>query len=340
MLICLHGLTIQCTAPSAALEAQLVRPFGLFLAESGEPEVQIEVIATAPPYEQFPVLEASFSTPRNIVYDAADCKVVDYFGSGATVENKGAGSFTIYGEDANFLQEAFYLLVLSIFGQYCDRNGMLRVHAMALSYADYAILMPIPPGGGKSTMAVAMLQEEGFRLISDDEPIVSQSGAILPFALRIGTLDKAKAEAIPAEFVYSIDRMEFGLKYFIDVRYWENRLEHRALDKVIYMAARRVLNGTPSIEEVPKYRVLKSLFRDAIVGVGLYQGLEFMFSHSAWRNAAQLATLMRRSVVAWKMLRRARTYRFTLSGDVAENRRILGEFARGLEPAAFSSPEG
>lgn len=340
MLICLHGLIVECTAPSAALEAQLVRPFGLFLADTGVPEVRIAVVESAPPYDQFPVLEASFSTPRNIVYDAADYKVVDYFGNGATVENKGERSFTIYGEDPGFLQEAFYLLVLSVFGQYCDRNGMLRVHAMALSYADYAILMPIPPGGGKSTMAVAMLQEEGFRLISDDEPIVSQNGAILPFALRIGTLDKAKVAAIPAEFVYSIDRMEFGLKYFIDVRYWETRLEHRALDKVIYMAARRVLNGTPSIEEIPKYRVLKSLFRDAIVGVGLYQGLEFMFSHSAWRNAMQLATLMRRSVVAWKMLRRARTFRFTLSGDVAANRRILGEFARGLQPPAFSSQEG
>lgn len=336
MLICLHGLIIECTAPSAALEAQLLRPFGLFLVNSGASQVRIAVVESAPPYDSFPVLEASFSTPRNIVYDTADYKVVDYFGNGATVEAKRERSFTIYGVDPNFLQEAFYLLVLSIFGQYCDRNGLLRVHAMALSYADHALLMPIPPGGGKSTMAVAMLQEEGFRLISDDEPIVSRNGRILPFALRIGTLDKAKIEAIPAEFVYSIDRMEFGLKYFIDVRYWEPRLEHRALDKVIYLAARRVLNGTPSIEEIPKYRVLKSLFRDAIVGVGLYQGLEFMFSHSAWSNARQLATLLRRTVVAWKMLRRAHTYRFTLSGDVAANRRVLGEFARGLEPPAFS----
>jgi hypothetical protein len=334
MLICLHGLSIECTAPSAALEAQLVRPFGLFLADTGAPEVRIAVVESAPPYDRFPVMEASFSTPRNIVYDAADLKVVDYFGNGATVEIKSERSFTIYGADPNFLQEAFYLLVLSIFGQYCDRHGMLRVHAMALSYADYAILMPIPPGGGKSTLAVAMLQQEGFRLISDDEPIVSRSGAILPFALRIGTLDKAKTATIPAEFVYSIDRMEFGLKYFIDVRYWESRLERRALEDVIYMAARRVLNGTPSIRAIPKHRVLKSLLRDSIIGVGLYQGLEFMFSHSVWGNARQLATLARRALVAWKMLRRAQTYEFVLSGDVDENRRVLGEFAQGLNRPA------
>lgn len=340
MFICLHGLIIECTAPSAALEAQLVRPFGLFLADSGTPAVRITVVESTPPYNRFPVLEASFSTPRNIVYDATDCKVIDYFGKGATVEDKDEQSFTIYGEDPNFLQEAFYLLVLSVFGQYCDRNGMLRVHAMALSYGDHAILMPITPGGGKSTMAVAMLQEEGFKLISDDEPVVSRDGRILPFALRIGTLDKARADAVPAEFVYSIDRMEFGMKYFIDVRYWESRLEHRALENVIYMAARRVLNGTPAIEEIPKRRVLKSLFRDAIVGVGLYQGLEFMFSHSPWRNAAQALTLIRRSVVAWKMLRHARAYRFTLSGDIAENCRVLREFAHGLEPPAAPGRTG
>lgn len=338
MLISLHGLVIECTTVSAALEAQLVRPFGLFLAQAGTPEVRITIVETAPPYDRFPQLEASFSTPRNIVYDTREYKVVDYFGKGATVEDKTRRSFTIYGKDGNFLQEAFYLLVLSIFGQYCDRHGMLRVHAMALSYADKAILMPIPPGGGKSTMAVAMLQEDGFRLISDDEPIVSRSGAILPFALRIGTLDKSKTEAIPAEFVYSIDRMEFGLKYFIDVRYWESRLEQRALEDVIYMAARRVLNGTPSIRAIPKRRVLKSLFRDSIIGVGLYQGLEFMFSHSVWSNVRQLATLARRSRVAWKMLRRARVYEFILSGDVGENRRILGEFARGLDRPAPERP--
>lgn len=331
MLISLHGFNIEIKAPTPELEAKLVRPFQLFLAEQGEAEVSIEVVEALPPYDAFPALEASYSTPRNVVYDTTDLRIVDYFGTGATVEDKARGVYTIYGEDHNFLQEAFYLLTLSIFGQYCDRNGMLRVHAMALSYGDKAILMPIPPGGGKSTMAVAMLKEEGFKLISDDEPVVSRSGSILPFALRIGTLDQEKLKGVPEEFIYSIERMEFGKKFFIDVRYWEPQLEHRALEDVIYIAARRVLNREPSVNRIPKYKVMKSLVRDAIIGVGLYQGLEFMLGHSAWSTVSQAGTVVRRSIVAWKMLRRAKTYQLTLSRDIDANRRVFSEFIRNLD---------
>ena len=59
---------------------------------------------------------------------------------------------------------------------------------------------------------------------------------------------------------------------------------------------------------------------------------------AASRCQEDLATLARRSRVAWKMLRRARVYEFILSGDVGENRRILGEFARGLDRPAPERP--
>jgi len=331
MLINLHGFVIKCDTPSMEITQALTRPFQLFLEESGTPELTVTVVESAAPYEQFPRMEASFSTPRNIVYDGSDVRLVDYFGTGAALEDKVSGNFTLYGTDLNFLQEAFYLLILSAFGQYCDRNGLLRVHAMAVSYGDRAILMPVPPGGGKSTMAYAILQEEGFKLISDDEPVVSTRGEILPFALRMGTLDEAKAKSIPPKFVYTIDRMEFGKKYFIDALYWEDRLETRALTEIVYLSAKRVLNGSASITAVPKYRALKSLLRDAIIGVGLYQGLEFMLSHSPWSTIAQVGTVFRRTLVAWKLLRRCQTYEFILSGNVEENRKVLRDFAHTLD---------
>jgi hypothetical protein len=126
----------------------LTRPFSLFRVAEGVPEVRIEVPGSPPPYDSFPRLHASYSTPRNVVYDARGCRIVDYFGKGATVEDKTDSAYTIYGEDTNFLQEVFYLLVLSLFGRYCDRNGMLRIHAMAASYRDTAVVIPMTMGGG------------------------------------------------------------------------------------------------------------------------------------------------------------------------------------------------
>jgi len=332
-LICLHGLVIDCRAPSSDLEAMLTRPFSLFRVAEGVPEVRIEVPGSPPPYDSFPRLHASYSTPRNVVYDARGCRIVDYFGKGATVEDKADAAFTIYGEDTNFLQEAFYLLVLSLFGRYCDRNGMLRIHAMAVSYRDTAVVIPMTMGGGKSTLAMAVLQEEGFKLISDDEPVLDRDGALLPFALRMGTLDRRKIQDIPAEYVYSIDRMEFGLKHFVDAAYWGSSLERRALRDIVYVEARRVLNGPPCIEAIPKRKIIRSLFRDAIVGVGLFQGLEFLLGHSPWTTAAKAGVLLKRSGAAWRMLRNARTYRFTISRDIDENRRVLCQFVRSLDEA-------
>ena len=49
-------------------------------------------------------------------------------------------NFELYSEDENLLCEAFYLLVLSLLGQYCDREGFLRVHALGVATPDKAVL--------------------------------------------------------------------------------------------------------------------------------------------------------------------------------------------------------
>lgn len=78
-------------------------------------------------------------------------------------------------------------------GQFCDKNGWLRVHALALSYHYKAILLTWPTGGGKSTMMlVATLEKEDIKLISDDAPAVDRSDRILPFPERIGILDRSE----------------------------------------------------------------------------------------------------------------------------------------------------
>jgi hypothetical protein len=328
VIIDIYGLVIKCQTASADLGCELIRPFKYFRKDEGAPDVTIIVEEKEPPYATFPNLKASFSTPRNIVYADKDCKIIDYFGKGVILENGDKTVFTLYSRDGNFLQEAFYLLVLSLFGQHCDRNGMMRVHALALSYKDTAILLPVPPGGGKSTMALAMLEEKDFKLISDDEPVLDGAGHILPFPLRIGTLDKNKIKSIPAEFVYQIDRMEFGLKYFIDIHYWEHKLEHRPLQKSLLFVSYRSLNGAASIEKASKRKVFAALIRDAVIGVGLYQGVEFLFSHSPWEVLAKIRIAFKRFSAALKLTLASQTYQIVLSRDISQNARVFAEFIR------------
>ena len=153
-----HGLTIECRSESAVLTFALVRPFKYFLRDEAKSRIQVFVKEEPPPYDLFPSLHASFVTPRNVVYRDGARKIIDYFGKGVVLEEEHGDLYTIYSSDRNLLCEVFYLLVLSLLGQFCDKTGLLRIHALGLSYENKAILLLLPQGGGKSTMAFSMLR--------------------------------------------------------------------------------------------------------------------------------------------------------------------------------------
>ena len=329
MRINIYGLSIECQTASSDFAAALVRPYHYFVTEEeGKPAITIIVKEEAPPYQAFPTIPASFSSPRNIVYTAPHQKIIDYFGGGVVVHEERDARYTLYSRDRNFLMEAFYLLVLSLFGQHCDTHKMMRIHALALSYNDTAFLMPIPPGGGKSTMALSLLQDREIKLMSDDEPIYNSSGELLPFPLRIGTLNQDILKTIPEQYVYSIDRMEFGVKHFIDCGYWDAQIERRCLTDCVLFFTQRVLNGTAAVTPISKFPVFKALIRDAVIGIGLYQGVEFLFSHSSLEVLSKFWLAAKRLRFAAKLIRTAQTYQLTLSNDIQENARVLKHFIK------------
>jgi hypothetical protein len=322
----LHGLTVRCEATTPELAAELVRPFKFFARAEGDCAVTIAVTEGAPPYESLPPTPSQFSTPRNVVYRNAEARIIDYFGRGAIVQRHGEPRYCLYSSDRNVLCEAFYLLVTSLFGEHCDRHGLLRVHALAISYRERALIMLIPQGGGKSTMSLRLLERAGVRLISDDDPIVARDGSILPFPKALGFLDHERVANIPAEHVYFVDRMEFGRKYFVDCDYWGERIEDRPLARSVLFLTRRVLNGTPAIERASKVAGLAALMRDAVIGVGLYQGVEFLFNHSTWEVLAKISLFWRRLARAARLAFRSDVYCFTLSTDVGANCREVERF--------------
>ena len=328
MFLHIYGLTIECQTASSELASQLVRPYYYFITEEGTPAITIIVKEEDPPYNAFPTIPASFSSPRNIVYTAPNQKIIDYFGVGVVVHEDRDSRYTIYSRDQNFLMESFYLLVLSLFGQYCDTHQMMRIHALAISYNDTAFLMPIPPGGGKSTMALSLLQDQEIKLMSDDEPIYDSSGELMPFPLRIGTLNQDILKTIPEQYVYSIDRMEFGIKYFIDCAYWDAQIERRHLTNCVLFFTQRVLNGTATVTPISKFPVFKALIRDAVIGIGLYQGVEFLFSHSSLEVFSKFRLLVKRLRLAVKLIRASHTYQLTLSNNIQENARVLKAFIK------------
>ncbi len=333
-IIDIHGLVIECMSESPELVRALVRPFNFFRTDSARPSVTVTAVESEPPYSSFPSAPSSFSTPRNIVFTKGSTKIIDYFGKGVVIADDNGRKHTIYGTDPDFLQESFYLLVLSLLGQHCDKNGILRIHALTFSLNDTAVIFSAQSGGGKSTMAFSVLEKEGFRLISDDEALVDSGGSVLPLPIRMGTLDEARISSIPPEYVYRIDRMEFGGKYFIDIDYWEDKLERRLLKKKILFSVKRLINGNPYIEKSSYFETLKSLMSAAVIGLGLYQGMEFVFNNSPGEIFSRVPVFGRRLYAALKLAATAESYKIFLGRDHSENINILEEFLKNRDAGA------
>ncbi len=330
MIIDIHGLVIELHSDSYELLTSVVRPFKYFITDSGEPEFSISIKKTDPPYEDFPQSTARFSTPRNIVFKKGDLKVIDYFGKGVVLEENKGKKFTFYSKNINFHQEASYLLVLSLFGQFCDDKGLLRIHALTFSYNNIAFIFSAQSGGGKSTMAFSLLEKDNFKLISDDEAIVTGNGSVLPFPLRIGTLDRSKLKSIPSEYIYEIDRMEFGKKYFVDINFWNDKLEQRYLNKKVYFIAKRLINGEPYIEKASRRKTFSNLLGSAVIGFGLYQGMEFVFNSSPQEIFSRLPVFIKRLASALKFSFGTDSYQIYLSRDSSKNFHVFEEFIANI----------
>jgi len=331
MLIDFYGLIIKCKTDSEDLTAELLRPYRHFLKAAPSSEKQsLTIVAEekAPPYKDFPSLASSFSTPRNIVYKSKELKIVDYFGKAAVVEDMNTSVHTIYSADRGLLSEIFYLLVLSLIGRFCDKNDILRLHALGLSHGEKAFVILMPPGSGKSTIALSLIKEPDIKLISDDEPLFNGSGSIAPFPLRIGALVKERIGNVPDKYVYKVDRMEFGPKYFVDYDYYKEKVEDRFLKDVTLISGKRTLNCEPGIKNISKMKMFKTLLRDAVVGVGLFQGVEFIFNSSQSEIFSKIPVLFKRLFLAIRLVSSARTYELTISSDIEQNARVITDFMR------------
>jgi hypothetical protein len=84
------------------------------------------------------------------------------------------------------------------------------------------------------------------------------------------------------------------------------------------------------IEEIGMTAALRPMISNGVIGLGLFQGLEFILQSSALElvNKAGLGVSRMRNF--WQLLRRSRTYRARLGRDAELNARTVLEFTQRL----------
>ncbi len=323
-----YGLDLRIEGEWPEVVDSVAKDFAWFGAETVAADAERVVVERrAPDFDALGALDAAFVTPRNVVYSDGHRQVVDYFGKALCVVDRRAGTTTIQGEDAHLVHEAAYLYLLSRVGEHLDRRGLTRLHALALSGAHGGVAVMLPSGGGKSTLAVRALRDDRVTILSEDTPLLDRRGVLHPFPLRIG-VNATDAETLPSAGVRRIERMEFHPKLVLDLEAFEDHIESEPRPLRHIVVGQRSLGTSASLEPLQRRAAAAAMFREAVVGVGVYQGMEFVLQRGMRDVAGKAGIAASRAACCAAGLRGARVWRLTLGRDHDANWQALSALLR------------
>jgi hypothetical protein len=299
---------------------EVARDFTWFrtAADHGPPDVTVELERGSPDWDSLGTALAAFVTPRNVVYQEGDRTIVDYFGRAVAVLDRAAGRISIRGEDAHLVREAAYHFVLSRIGEHLDARRLPRLHALALAGPRGGVAILLPSGGGKSTLALRALADPQVRLLAEDTPLLDLRGRIHPFPLRIG-VNPTDAERLPSEAVRRFERMEFHPKLVLDVSAFADRIEPDPQPLRHLVIGRRSLGTDARLEPATARAAAGPLLRECVIGVGVYQGMEFVLQRGMRDVVGKGRQAAIRAGCCAAALRHARVWQFTLGRDTEHN---------------------
>lgn len=323
-----YGLKIRVRGDWPEVLEALRLDFAWFDRElAGSADVEVEIECRPPDFDALGAIRAQFITPRNVVFQQGDRKIVDYFGRVVSVLDAATGVLVVQGEDRQIVHEAAYHFLLSRIGEHLDKHGLIRLHGLGLSGAGGGVVLMLPSGGGKSTLGLRALRDERVRLLSEDTPLLDRRGRLHPFPLRIG-VNATDAAELPEGAVRRIERMELHPKLAIELEAFMDRIETEPRPLRHLVIGQRSLGREARLEPAGRASAVGPLFREAVVGVGVYQGMEFILQRGMRDVIGKLGVVAVRSACCAAALTRARVWRLTLGRDHERNWDALAPLLR------------
>lgn len=322
-----YGITVLLTSDTQEIIKDIERDYSFFKSEVVAPQIIINAHNVQLPYDTLPSMQAGYISCRNICYYSGGIKYIDYPGKGLVIYNKIESKSQIYSSDYHLLHEICYMTILSLVNEKLDRYHIHRVHGLGLSINNKAILILLDMGGGKTTLAMDILMSDNdIKLISEDSPLIDTRGQILPFPSRIGLNPTEVPSGIPEEYQRYFERQEFGPKILIDIEYFRNKICNYPCQPHIVIIGRRVLNKQPEIKPSSKYQALKEFIKNSVIGVGLYQGIEYVFEKGPKEVVKKIPLGLSRLNNALKVIDKSKIFEILLSPDKEKNIRTLKIF--------------
>ena len=181
-------------------------------------------------------------------------------------------------------------------------------------------------------MALQLLKHPGVLLLGEDTPLIDRHGRIWPFPLRLG-VRLGQQTGIPPQYLRTVERMEFEPKTLIDIDFFQDRVG-KEVEPVAILVGQRNLGDVSEIIPLARHRALRALLKYMVVGLGVYQGMEFLFERGLGEVVGKGGVVSSRLYNSLRLLARAPSYRFILGRDPTRNLHTLLKFCDGIDQVA------
>jgi len=330
--ICLnfYGVRASVSSKNEQLIGLVRHDFSYFEEQPANPDLLISWEERKPDYDILPRMKASLATPRNICFQHQGISYIDYFGQALNIYQPEKKECLIIADDIGLAHEITYLTILSRVSEILDQQGIHRIHALGLACGGRACLILLPSGGGKTTLAMQFLTsgDNDIKLISEDSPLIDSRGNLLPFPIRIGVLPDRLPGGINPRYVHRYLRMEHGPKMTINLDCFGDKVCRKPVKPGWMILGERIMSKESLLEPAHRTGILKYSLMNSVIGVGLYQGLEFMAQNSFRSSFGMFGRILSRMNNNRRLISHSRIYRFSMGRDIKKNMEIITRLIR------------
>jgi hypothetical protein len=304
------------------------RDFAWFeTAVDGAADVNVTVRQRAPDYDAFGDAVASAVGERQLVYQVGSRVVVDYLGKAVSIVD-GRRSALIDGQDPAIVRRAAFDFLETTAAEAAEAIGLTRVLGLGLAARGTGIVVKLPPGGGKTTLALQAIHAEGIELLSDTGPLLDRSGRLHAFPQPLWVRDHApEAGALPDEHLRRIGG-ELTDPRILELSGFADRVAREPVPLRHIVFGRRSLGLESHLDRLPRRAALVALGRDAAMGFAFAVGFEFFRRHGLPEMLGSPRRAAGRLVACGRAYVGADVWQLTLGRDREGN-------WRALEPLLF-----
>lgn len=271
-----------------------------------------------------PNLKESFRGPYGVCFDEGPVRHILYPGPVAVQFDFDQERGHVQGPNADLVYERLYLTILSRLGEALEHRGRHRVHALGVDTPRGGALFLFPERMGKSTLAAALLRRPGWRLFSEDTPMVDRAGFLHSLPFRLGLRDPLQADVFPEEMVSRAYNKQLLKAAAFEIQ------RHPQKCRSLFVGA-WTTGPQAIIEPISRLRTVPALARDLVVGVGVPQVAELFLRPGLVQIASKAAIAARRLQLLVRLAAQCQSYRLHLAPDPAQNVERLERWAQSGE---------